>query len=332
MTDSSKFLDDEDVDLLGIAGELNDSTDCDDLLFYLSRSSSPGIRECVSTAPNQSLPQRTTQNVPKNVITSSAEVGTCTSPDQEDGCDNDSELSCSYYPGKRKLCNSRNAVMARENRERKKKHLQTLETNIKYLTEENKKLKECSATQKEKIDSLQNEVVYLRSVLANESSLSSVLNRIVNVPGLKFSTSFCAENNSKSASTVTPSASSRKKGSGTKSESCPSDQKKDKNRTITDDGPSLSCKRTRFERGNASSSEGYSKENDIPKNEGEKCSSVTSGGVCLHVSNNNVSLEFCPFCASNAVRFQTIAAKPVKVREKPRAPDTHLLCLWITTV
>ncbi|KAK3583155.1 hypothetical protein CHS0354_027566 [Potamilus streckersoni] len=282
MTDSSKFLDVDEVDILGIAGELNDSTECDDLLFYLSRSSSPGSLECGSSAPNQLLPQRTTQNVPKGAITPSAEVGTNTYPDQEDEYDNDSERSCSYYPGKRKLCTSRNAVMARENRERKKKHLQTLETNIKYLTEENKKLKECSASQKDKIDSLQNEVIYLRSVIANESSLSSVLNKIVNVPGLKFSTSFGDENNSKNASTLPPGTSSRMRGSvSTNSECCPLDQNRDKNRTVSDDGPSLSCKRSRSERGDSSASTGYSKENDVPKNDVDKRSSVTSGGPSL---------------------------------------------------
>lgn len=134
--------------------------------------------------------------------------------------------------------NKKNAKQAKINREKKKAYIKSLEDDVDSLKSENLSLKD----KVEKLDnhknSLEEEVEYLKSVLANQSTLSNLLKNIPNA-NLKLSSSFI----------------NRKRGAAHDHDY---------------QGPS---KRTRKSK---------------------------TAGVCLHVEDENVSLEFCPSCSRNA--------------------------------
>ena len=84
---------------------------------------------------------------------------------------------------------NRNAIMARLNRQKKKKYLQELETSVKTLKEENESLKRDKKKMSATVDKLKTEVRYLKGVIANQSELSSLLQNI-GVTGLRLHSSF----------------------------------------------------------------------------------------------------------------------------------------------
>ena len=81
---------------------------------------------------------------------------------------------------------SKSAVAARENRQKKKQYVSELENKVKSLLVENVKLDTKVGGMEKLIKSLQTEVQYLSSVLANEGALASVLKNICSTPGVKF--------------------------------------------------------------------------------------------------------------------------------------------------
>ncbi len=142
------------------------------------------------------------------------------------------------------------AEQARLNRQKKKAYIQGLEGQIAGLTKENDKLKAGSAKLRSERDSLQEEVLYLRNVLANDSALAGLLSNINNVKQVHLTTSFAK---------------------GRKRLALDADH---------DYGRPTPAKRKFAE----------------PSNVSRKA----SGGVCLHVDSNKVSMEFCAKCASMA--------------------------------
>ncbi|XP_061197715.1 probable basic-leucine zipper transcription factor D [Saccostrea echinata] len=133
--------------------------------------------------------------------------------------------------------NRKNAVQAKINREKKKAYIKNLEDDVELLKSENKTLKEnCDKLQmSHKV--MEEELDYLRSVLANQSALSNLLQNIPNVKNVELSSSF-----------------SRKRQS-------------------------------------------IDRDHDYPTNKRPKS---VSAGVCLHVHQDKVSLEFCAKCSSAA--------------------------------
>ena len=129
----------------------------------------------------------------------------------------------------------KNAEMAKLNRQRKKRYISKLESEVKELKGQNSKLSQVKSKQELRIENLENEVEYLMSVIRNQTMLSSVLKAVSNAPGVPLNTS------------CKPKYSDRLPGKRILSE-----------------------------------------ESD----ENEKF----SGGVCVHVSENKVSLEFCSSC------------------------------------
>ncbi|OCT93312.1 CREB/ATF bZIP transcription factor [Xenopus laevis] len=87
---------------------------------------------------------------------------------------------------------NRNALAARLNRLRKKEYVHGLENQVARLSEENKELKHERKSLCSRVRELEGEVRYLRAVLANDSALSLVLNRLTGLGGTRLSTSlFC---------------------------------------------------------------------------------------------------------------------------------------------
>ncbi len=86
--------------------------------------------------------------------------------------------------------NRKNAEAARQNRIKKKKYVECLEKERSSLKTENVILKTKCHEYQSRCQRLQSEVDYLKNVLANESVLSSLIQNIPNIPGVKLTSSF----------------------------------------------------------------------------------------------------------------------------------------------
>ncbi|XP_035743506.1 uncharacterized protein LOC118451241 [Vespa mandarinia] len=80
-------------------------------------------------------------------------------------------------PSKRP-CLNRNALMARENRLRKKAYLEKIENTLSYYEKENKKLVYTIQKQGKDIKRLTGEIAYLKSVLHNNTTITALLKTI----------------------------------------------------------------------------------------------------------------------------------------------------------
>ncbi|RUS86918.1 hypothetical protein EGW08_005323 [Elysia chlorotica] len=83
----------------------------------------------------------------------------------------------------------KNAIQAKMNREKKKVYVNGLEKDVEKLGKENKELRDENIELKKNLGSLEEEVRYLKSVLVNASSLSSLLRNIGGVSEVKLSAS-----------------------------------------------------------------------------------------------------------------------------------------------
>jgi len=137
--------------------------------------------------------------------------------------------------------NRKNAEAARQNRQKKKKYLESLEHERISMKAENVVLKTKCRELQENVKKLNEEVAYLKSVLENQSTLASLIQNIPNAPNVKLTSSFARKR---------PNEGGRSVGT--------------------------SVKRARKD--------------------------ITTGGVCLHVSKDVVSLEFCASCSKQAVQ------------------------------
>lgn len=140
----------------------------------------------------------------------------------------------------------KNAEAARQNRLKKKKYMEDVEKDRSRLKAENVILKTRCTELQTKNRKLETEVEYLRSVLANQSTLASLIKNIPGTPGVNLSTSFSRKRSSVASDVSTPSS-----------------------KRLRRDSENLSL----------------------------------SGGVCLHVAKENVSLEFCSQCSLKAAQI-----------------------------
>ncbi|XP_055321853.1 uncharacterized protein LOC129577962 [Sitodiplosis mosellana] len=88
-----------------------------------------------------------------------------------------SKLSIKRMPTRKpdpKVSN-RNAIMARENRRKKKEHMEVLQKTVDDTQNENKKLKKMLSIRNSTISKLTQESLYLRSILANKTEIMSLL-------------------------------------------------------------------------------------------------------------------------------------------------------------
>jgi len=143
---------------------------------------------------------------------------------------------------------SKNAIAARENREKKKAYIQGLEDKVAKLERDNKRLVQDKEIQDKRIESLASEVSYLRGILSNVDEISSLIRSVKRTPGI---------------SSVTTSF-----GSNLRSKARGHD-----NENVRPIATSMSGKQPLA-----------------------PSTSAPSSGVCLHVRNGNVSLEFCAQC------------------------------------
>ena len=160
--------------------------------------------------------------------------------------------------------NKKNAIAARENRQKKKKYVEGLENDVTKLKEENKTLKTRNESMTTLVRKLSDEVKYLRSVLANESTISLLLKSVAAAPGISLSSSLV-------------------QSSGSVEVMKENDKEEGEKQYVT-----RSKKRRSDERVEA-----------VPS---KRTRSSTPGGVCLHVSQGKVSLELCAKCERKATQ------------------------------
>lgn len=84
---------------------------------------------------------------------------------------------------------SKNAIMARENRLKKKLYMTNLETEVNKLKTENNKYSKVVENQSLLITDLRKQVRYLKSVIANSSDISKLIRNIHQSTGMSVSTS-----------------------------------------------------------------------------------------------------------------------------------------------
>lgn len=84
----------------------------------------------------------------------------------------------------------KNAIIAKRNREKKKQMMEQMESRCEKLSAENEVLDADNSRLRQRVETLEEEVYYLKSVLANQSALSQVLSSLKSVDNLRFSTSF----------------------------------------------------------------------------------------------------------------------------------------------
>ena len=207
--------------------------------------------------------------------------------------------SCAELDGSTdgRLCMSKNAVAARENRQKKKQYVDSLEQRCERLTNENFVLKNNLVSKDKKIASMANEIEYLHSVIKNESPLSALLKNIHHTAGLKFGSSLLEESSQNS-----------KRAADEDGETSLNDSKRLK--TVSQ---KLSSS-THTTRASGQVFEG-------PPTPCASPEPKLSGGVCLHVSNNNVSLEFCPTCSSNAAEVWKVSGDHTYNRSSGKVID-----------
>jgi hypothetical protein len=228
---------------------------------------------------------------------------------------------------KRPMCSSKNAVLARKNRLKKKYFVESLQRDMARLSDENAKLKQTLEGQSSLVCSLRKEVCYLKGVLANNKEISMLLKSLRNT-GLPVTTSLnkrCQHNQIHSIADHNFVCST---GSGSNIDSSFSDSINDDSthHTVDDDKEpdpiiadvplclSMSHDNT-LDLPLLSPSNGY-----LFGTEFSGCYSVQptsfdspeagcaaddelfmDAGICLHVAKRRVSLEFCSICSSNAL-------------------------------
>ena len=153
------------------------------------------------------------------------------------------------------------AEKAKEQRQRKKKFVQELQDTIEELKQEKAGLQQVNTQLNDKIGSLQEEISYLKGVIANQSELAKILRTVANIPGISINCSVLKNDQGEM-------------GKNNKRK-CVSAGKK---------GVNLSDENTKKRR------------MDIEVN-GEL---ENNAGVCVHVQSGKVSLEFCPECSKKA--------------------------------
>ena len=186
-----------DVDLAAASTAASHDTAAKSLLQELDDESSFATMEFVSTAMSL-RPQRVAAR--RVEIALAREGNECDDDDDDDETDDDThfrsrgqlqaaEITSSRRGRNRAAEVNRNALNARINRQKKKAYMSSLEEQKARLLRENKRMKSDLSSLVSERNELKNEVSYLRSVLANDSILAKLVERI-NGPPLKLSARF----------------------------------------------------------------------------------------------------------------------------------------------
>lgn len=144
------------------------------------KSSNLGLnKNSCSSFKNTNRSKKTLVKMTSNRNLKNSESSSMTSNDYSD-------LASTYKQSKNKNI-SKNAINAKINRIKKKQHVQELENEIISLKKENASLQSCIECNSELISSLKNEVKYLRSIIANSNELGTILRNVCQNTNLEIS-------------------------------------------------------------------------------------------------------------------------------------------------
>lgn len=168
-------------------------------------------------------------------------------------------------PQKSPTASKTQAEKAKEQRERKKKYVKELQDTIAELKEDKVNLLQVNTQLNDKIESLRDEIRYLKGVITNQSELARILRSVANTPGISLSCSVLQDSEGNDGKT-----------------------NKRKYDTPKDSGK----KGVNLHQEN-------SKKRKVDKNGNDEMNAVDAG-VCVHVQSGKVSLEFCADCSKKA--------------------------------
>ena len=224
--------------------------------------------------------------------------------------------------------NSKNAIAARDNRQKKKKYINDLENSVMELKSENCDLRKENEVNRKAVASLQHEVRYLKGVIANQSTLSALLKSVSQTPGINLSSSFrhpstdCIDKNrmsncetemDKDLNSQGPKGSENSHashfGAMQRDKLDPKGLKRKSFVSQSQAGPKVfgtkklkikqECEETQV---NIEDSE---TESTTDTSDTESFEGSLPTGICFHVSGSKVSLELCSFCNSSALMDHT---------------------------
>lgn len=193
---------------------------------------------------------------------------------------------------KKQRCVNRNAINARLNREKKKAYLASLEEEIHHLREVNQKSEWKLKEQDTAIGKMKQELLHMKSLLANNKYLNSLVSKLSEVTGLPVTSSLIGKIKEEEP------ARTRSVPHGVNHPVCNNDVSlggRDMYGPLSSQCESLSDF-TFLE-------DNYFVDYDLKElfpdfsdcGESEK-----SLGICVHINQNRLSVEFCPVCNSRA--------------------------------
>lgn len=237
-------------------------------------------------------------------------------------------------PTRQPKCFSKNAMMARENRLKKKLYIESLEKEVAALKAENKKIASLVENQSFLISELRKEIRYLKSILANSADISRLIRCIHESTGMSVSTSLddsltlkqspvSKQSNSSSNGKTPPNLWDENSVSSPESQGQVPEENIDMlldddvlrhpenllNESsdilpLTDNDYDFALpfpmQEEREQQLQQQQVDVKDHSYSIKKEGGEE--ETDDVGVCLHVSNHRVSLEFCPTCSENATK------------------------------
>lgn len=202
---------------------------------------------------------------------------------------------------------SKNALMARENRVKKKLYVENLERQVQKLKDENKKYSKVVENQSFFINELKNEVKYLKSVIANSADISKLIRNVSDSTGMLVSSSLSGSMTLNCVSKRTHPVARKTAHPWEENDvsNYPSPESSPPVTDIYDAFPLIESDHD-YVNGLESISEilpdldvlAEGKTEEVPIIPVEDEDDV---GVCLHLSKHRVSLEFCSTCSESSV-------------------------------
>ncbi|KAH9525564.1 hypothetical protein Btru_001696 [Bulinus truncatus] len=222
---------------------------------------------------------------------------------------------------------SKNAIAARDNRLKKKQYVSGLEESIKLLQNENNQLSEENKRNKKMMQSLKKEVIYLRSIIANQTTLAAILKNVAQTPGIRLSSSVASLKSvnkpgliSQTENEIASSKLNKKYDSvqlssrnlmSTNKQCLIGKSPKACKRPCTEtetimSGSSSKTKKTKLSNLNESEQFVNVEDTDSDRSSEEEYLSgiKNEAGICLHVSGNSVSLELCSKYVTCVIYFE----------------------------
>ena len=204
---------------------------------------------------------------------------------------------------------SKNALLARENRLKKKRYINGLEENLSAAKKENQYLAEKLKEKDNTIEELQKEILYFKSILANVQEISGLIKTIKQDSSIPMSTSLRPTTyplKRRAAVDLSAIQDSKKIKMDRMSESsCGTSTIHDED-DCYDWMPSSPTCQTQLDAESLDVLSNFSEEDinlfgdDTLLPEPSRQAVPLPAGVCLHVFNKQMSLEFCVACATRA--------------------------------